>query len=178
MGLWTNPKACYRSYMKVDLTKIDQIINQIIDKYKDDEDVPYISILQDINDEYRYLPEEALYRVSQKMEVSMSHLYSLATFYKCFSLVPKGEHEIQVCMGTACHVRGASRILEKVTRDLQVKPGKTSENGKFSLETVNCVGACAQGPLVVFDGKYVGKLTLNKIEKMLGGNHEKDNKTS
>ncbi len=170
----TNLKTFYRSYMKVDLTKIDQII----DNYKDDEDVPYITILQDINDVYRYLPEEALHRVSQKMEVSMSLLYSLATFYKCFSLVPKGKHEVQVCMGTACHVRGAPRILEKVCQGLQLSPGQTTGDGEYSLETVNCVGACAQGPLVVFDGKHVGKLTLNKIEKLLGGYYEKDNKTS
>ncbi|UNC93120.1 NADH-quinone oxidoreductase subunit NuoE family protein [Candidatus Contubernalis alkaliaceticus] len=156
--------------MKVDLTKIDQMI----DKYSSEEDVPYISILQDINDEYRYLPEEALHRVSKKLAVSMSQLYSLATFYKCFSLVPKGKHEVQVCMGTACHVRGAPRILEKVCQGFKVSPGKTSEDGEFSLETVNCVGACALGPLVVMDGKYHGKLTLNKIGKLMGGYHEKE----
>lgn len=170
MGIQTNPRACYRSYMKVDLTKIDQMI----DKYRNEEDVPYIAILQDINDEYRYLPEEALHRVSQKLEVSMSQLYSLATFYKCFSLVPKGKHEVQVCMGTACHVRGAPRILEKVCQGLQVNPGQTTGDGEYSLETVNCVGACALGPLVVLDGKYHGKLTLNKIGRLLGGYHEKE----
>ena len=170
MGIQANPKACYRGYMKVDLTKIDQMI----DKYRDEDDVPYIAILQDINDEYRYLPEEALHRVSKKLEVSMSQLYSLATFYKCFSLVPKGKHEIQVCMGTACHVRGAPRILDKVCQGLQVAPGQTTGDGEFSLETVNCVGACALGPLVVLDGKYHGKLTLNKINRLLGGYDEKE----
>ncbi len=159
--------------MKVDLERVDQVI----EKYRHEE-AAYIALLQEINEEYRYLPEEALKRVSEKLEVPLSQLYSLATFYKCFSLVPRGEHEIQVCMGTACHVRGARRILEKVTQNLQVKAGQTSDDGKFTLETVNCVGACALGPLVVFDGKYIGKLTLNKIDKMLGGNHEKNNETS
>ena len=151
-------------------------VDEIIDKYRN-EKVPYIAILQDINNEYRYLPEEALNRISKKLEVSLSELYSLATFYKCFSLFPRGEHEVHVCMGTACHVRGARRILEKITQDLKVNPGETSEDGKYTVETVNCVGACALGPLVVFDGKYYGQLSISKIDKLLGGNHEKINES-
>ncbi len=158
--------------MKVDMEKVDEII----DKYRN-EKVPYIAILQDINNEYRYLPEEALNRISKKLEVPLSELYSLATFYKCFSLFPRGEHEVHVCMGTACHVRGARRILEKIIQDLKVNPGETSEDGKYTVETVNCVGACALGPLVVFDGKYYGQLSISKIDKLLGGNHEKINES-
>lgn len=156
--------------MKIDLGKVDQLI----EKYRHERSA-YITLLQDINNEYRYLPEEALKRVSEKTEIPLSELYSLATFYKCFSLVPRGEHEIQVCMGTACHVRGAPRILEQVTGNLKVRPGGTTGDGKYSVDTVNCVGACALGPLVVLDGNYHGQLTSKKLDKILGGNHEKDN---
>ncbi len=159
--------------MMVDLEKVDEIIL----KYRVEE-ASYIALLQDINNEYRYLPEEALKRVSEKMEVPLSQLYSLATFYKCFSLVPRGEHEVQVCMGTACHVRGAPRILERVTQNLKVKPGRTTEDGKYTVETVNCLGACALGPLLVLDGKYFGQMSFGKIDKMLGGYHEENNESS
>ncbi len=155
--------------LKLDLDKVDQII----EKYRHDK-APYIPLMQEINDEYRYLPEEALKRVSKALNISLSELYSLATFYKCFSLTPRGEHELQVCLGTACHVRGASQILEKITRNLQVEPGKTTDDGKYTVETVNCLGACALGPLVMIDDKYFGNLTPDKIDKMLGGNHEED----
>ena len=148
-------------------------VDEIIEKYRSEKSYN-IPILQDINNEYRYLPEEALNRISEKLGVPLSELYSLATFYKCFSLSPRGEHEVHVCMGTACHVRGARRILEKVTQDLKASPGETSEDGKYTVETVNCVGACALGPLVVFDGKYYGQLSLSKIDKLLGGYHEKE----
>lgn len=149
-------------------------VDEIIDKYRN-EKVPYIAILQDINNEYRYLPEEALNRISKKLEVPLSELYSLATFYKCFSLFPRGEHEVHVCMGTACHVRGAPRILDKISEKLQVKPGETTEDGKYTLETVNCLGACARGPLVMMDEKYFGLLNVAKIDKMLEGYYEQNN---
>ncbi len=152
---------------KVDNSKVDGII----EKYRDKK-TAYISVLQDINSEFRYLPREALKRVSEKMEVPLSHLFRLATFYNSFSLMPKGEHEIQVCMGTACHVRGAPRILSKLTRDLHINPGETTADEKFTVETVNCVGACALGPLVVFDGTYFGHLNLKRIDKLLEGYHE------
>ena len=156
--------------MKVDIKKVDEII----EKYSD-EKVPYIAILQDINDEFRYLPEEVLNRISEKLAVPLSELYSLATFYKCFSLSPRGEHEVHVCMGTACHVRGAPRILDNISEKLQVKPGETTEDGKYTLETVNCLGACARGPLVMMDEKYFGLLNVAKIDKMLEGYYEQNN---
>lgn len=158
---------------RVDLKKVDEII----EKYRH-EKAPYIPLMQEINDEYRYLPEEALQMVSKALDVPLSELYSLATFYKCFSLTPRGEQEIQVCLGTACHVRGASQILEKITHSLQVKPGQTTDDRKYTLETVNCLGACALAPLVMIDEKYFGNLSPDKIEKMLGGNHEEDTESS
>lgn len=157
----------------VDLKKVDEIIL----KYRNEE-ASFIALLQDINSEYRYLPKEALKLVSQRMEVPLSHLYSLATFYKCFSLVPRGEHEVQVCMGTACHVRGAPRILERITHNLKIKPGETTKDGKCTVETVNCLGACALGPLVVLDGKYFGQMSSGKIDKMLGGRYREENDES
>jgi len=149
-------------------------VDEIIEKYRSEKS-HNIPILQDINDEYRYLPEEALNRISEKLGVPLSELYSLATFYKCFSLSPRGEHEVYVCMGTACHVRGAPRILDNISEKLQVKPGETTEDGKYTLETVNCLGACARGPLVMMDEKYFGLLNVAKIDKMLEGYYEQNN---
>ncbi|WP_241420540.1 NADH-quinone oxidoreductase subunit NuoE family protein [Candidatus Contubernalis alkaliaceticus] len=146
-------------------------IDKIINKYRKDRE-GLIALLQDISTEYRYLSEEALKRVSEEMEVPLSKLFSLATFYKSFRLTPRGEHEIQVCMGTACHVRGAPRMLENVTQKLNIKPGDTTEDGKYTVETVNCLGTCALGPLLVYDGKYFGKLNRRKIEKLLEGSND------
>ncbi len=153
--------------MKVDFEKV----NGIIEKYRDDREA-IIALLQDISAEIRYLPEEVIRHVSDEIEVPVSRLYSLATFYTSFRLEPRGEHEVQICMGTACHVRGAPRMLENVTQKLNIKPGETTGDGKFTVETVNCVGACALGPLLVLDGKYYGKLTQRKIEKLLGGSDD------
>jgi NADH-quinone oxidoreductase subunit E len=152
-------------------------VDRITEKYRDDT-TAFAALLQDINNEFRYLPREALERVSEILGIPLSQLFSLATFYKSFNLVPRGKHEIHVCMGTACHVRGAQRILERIGHKLQVKPGDTTSDGEYTLDTVNCVGACALGPLVTIDGKYYGKLTLNKADKLLGGFHEKDNEPS
>ncbi len=154
-----------------------QRIDKIIDKYRNHRE-GFIALLQDISIEYRYLPQEALKRVSEEMEVPLSQLFSLATFYKSFRLVPRGEHEIQVCMGTACHVRGAPRMLENVTQKLNIKPGDTTEDGKYTVETVNCLGTCALGPLLVYDGKYYGKLNKRKIEKLLEGSNDEVEESS
>ena len=159
--------------MEIDLKKVDLII----DKYGRDT-AAYVSILQDINNEFRYLPEEALKRVSEKLAVPLSRLFSLATFYKSFNLSPRGKHEIHVCMGTACHVRGSGRLLDRLAQKLGIEPGETTPDGEYTLETVNWLGACALGPLVTIDGNYHGKLTLNKADKLLGGYHGKNNKPS
>jgi NADH:ubiquinone oxidoreductase subunit E/NAD-dependent dihydropyrimidine dehydrogenase PreA subunit len=116
---------------------------------------PLVSVLQDINLDLGYLPEEALRYVSRKLQMPLSRVYHVATFYKAFSLTPRGEHIIKVCVGTACHVRGAPRVLEALERKLVLKAGETSKDQKFTLETVNCLGACAMGPVVVVDGEYM-----------------------
>jgi NADH-quinone oxidoreductase subunit E len=126
-----------------------------------------IMILQEIQEEYSYLPKEALERVGEKLDLAVSQVYGVATFYKAFSLEPRGRHHICVCTGTACHVRNSESIAEKLERDLGVTRGKTRKDGEVSLETVNCVGCCALGPVVLVDGKYWGRMTVSDTERML-----------
>ena len=131
-----------------------------------------ISILQDIQTEYNYLPKEALERVAEGVDLPLSRVYSTGTFFKAFSLKPRGRHLITVCMGTACHVRGAPRIVEETGRILGIKPGDTTPDRNFTLETVNCLGCCAIGPIMVIDGKYFGGVTTAKVASILK-NYEK-----
>ncbi len=128
----------------------------------------HVALLQDIQKAYRYLPREALEIAAEQLDIPISQFYSLATFYKSFNLEPRGKHEVHVCTGTACHVRGADRILERLSLSLGIEPGETTKDGAYTLDTVNCVGACALGPLVTIDGQYHGQLTPVKVEKLLG----------
>jgi NADH:ubiquinone oxidoreductase subunit E/NAD-dependent dihydropyrimidine dehydrogenase PreA subunit len=133
-----------------------------------------IMILQDVNETFRYLPESALKRVSQRLSLPYAEVYGTASFYKAFSLEPRGAHTIQLCLGTACHVRGAARILEEFQRILGVDPGMTTEDRLFTLETVNCLGACALGPIVVVDGQYHGNMTLSRVPRLIDTYAKKD----
>jgi NADH-quinone oxidoreductase subunit E len=126
-----------------------------------------VSILQDIQEEHGYLPREALEKVSRMLDIPLSQIYSVATFFRAFSLEPRGRHLIKVCLGTACHVRGANRILERAALDLSVEPGQTTADMSFTLETVNCVGCCALGPVVVVDDTTHGQMTIDKVVPML-----------
>jgi len=146
----------------MDLKKVDEVIN----RYGADRSY-LINILQDIQQEYRYLPKEALSRVVEVLGIPMTQAYAVATFYKSFSLVPRGEHEIHVCLGTACHLRGGPRLVENFERHLNIKVGGTTKDRKFTLETVNCLGACALAPLVRVDQKNYGKVTADLIPKIL-----------
>lgn len=141
-------------------------IDQIIDKY-DGKESSVIQVLLEIQRENRWLPGKVLERVSEKLRVPLSRIQQIVTFYKAFSLSPKGRHEIHVCMGTACHVRGAPRVLDTVQDLTGIKPGETSPDLKFSLKTVNCVGCCALGPVVVIDGEYHGKMVPAASEDVL-----------
>lgn len=141
-------------------------VDEILERYGRDR-TQVISILQDIQDRRRYLPEEALTYVAQALGMPRSQIYSLATFYRAFSLEPRGEHTILVCTGTACHVRGAPRLVEELCRRLQVAPGGTTADGKFTLETVNCLGACALGPIMVVDDRYYGEMSPAKLDAVL-----------
>jgi NADH-quinone oxidoreductase subunit E len=132
-------------------------IDQIVDKHQA-EASSLIQILLEIQSEHHWLPKEALGRVSERLQVPLARIQHIATFYKAFSLVPKGRHEIHVCMGTACHVRGAPRVLDAVQDLTGLEPGETDLELKFSLETVNCLGCCALGPVMAVDGKTHGNV--------------------
>lgn len=141
-------------------------IDKIIDKYQGDAS-SLIQVLLEIQRENRWLPNEALKKVSKKLEVPLNQIQHVATFYKAFSLVPRGRHEVQVCLGTACHVRGGPRILDRVEDVLGIQAGQTTTDMEFTLETVNCLGCCALGPVMVVDGKYHGKIAPTKAEEVL-----------
>ena len=126
-----------------------------------------IGLLQDVSESFGYLPEKVLVETAEKLNVPLSHLYSLATFYTSFRLEPMGEHHCSICVGTACHVKGAPGVVETIERELQIKAGETTKDGKFTVETVNCLGACALGPLVVIDNNYYGKLDQRKAVKLI-----------
>ena len=130
-----------------------------------------VMLLQEVQGRYGYLPREVLKEISGQMNVPLSRVYGLATFYRSFSLTPRGRHEVVVCTGTACHVRGASTLLEHLQRKLRVKPGGTTEDGEFTLVGVNCLGACAMGPILVLDGEYHGKVTAAKADDVLAIKH-------
>ena len=152
--------------MNMSAEQVSQKISSILDKYQQDKS-SLVSILQDTQSEMGYLPRETLLEISRGLDVPLSHIYSVATFYKAFSLKPRGRHLINVCLGTACHVRGAVRILDTIEREIGIKPGETDEDLKFTLETVNCVGACALSPIVIVDGKYSGEMKTDKVKSLL-----------
>jgi NADH-quinone oxidoreductase subunit E len=141
-------------------------IDKIIDKYPRDPS-SLIQVLLEIQSENRWLPKEALQKVSEKLMVPLNRIQHIVTFYKAFSLVPKGRHEIHVCTGTACHVRGAPRVLNTIQELIGINPGETDQDLKFSLDTVNCVGCCALGPVMVVDGEYHGKMSPAMSEDVL-----------
>jgi NADH-quinone oxidoreductase subunit E len=145
---------------------MDEKVSIIINKYNGDRG-QLVSILQDIQTEYYYLPKEALIQVSETMDIPVSQVYNMATFFRAFSLEPRGKHLMNVCLGTACHVRGAIRILEKIERSLSIKRGETTRDRKFTLETVNCMGCCAVGPATKIDGEYFGEMSTDKVDPMI-----------
>ena len=126
-----------------------------------------IHILHKTQAEYGYIPPEAIFAISKHLNISESEIYGVLTFYKAFSLVPRGEHIVTVCMGTACHVRGGPQIVEELERKLDVEVGQTTADNKFTLETVNCLGCCAIGPVVVVDGKYYSQISVKKVNEVL-----------
>lgn len=126
-----------------------------------------IAILEEIQAQNGYLPEQALRTVSERMGYSLVDIYGIATFYRSFSLQPRGKHLITVCLGTACHVRGTQRIVEELERQLGIDVGETTPDGEFTLETVNCLGACALGPIVVVDGVYFSNVDTPKVKQIL-----------
>lgn len=152
--------------MTAGLEQVRETIGAILEKYQHNKG-SLVSILQDTQAEIGYLAREALAEVSTGLGVPVSRVYGVATFFRAFSLTPRGRHQVNVCMGTACHVRGAVRIMETVERETGINSGETSEDLRFSLDTVNCVGACALGPIVIIDEKYSGEMTVDKVKPLL-----------
>lgn len=148
--------------MEVSVTEINDIINR-----EAAGDGSLIAALEEIQERYRYLPPEALILASERLGVPLSQAYSVATFYNAFSLRPKGKHRLHVCMGTACHVRGSPQILDRIQSKLGIKAGETTRDHLFTLETVNCLGACALGPIVVTNDEYSGQMTTQKADRLI-----------
>lgn len=145
-----------------ELKKVDEIVK----RYKGQRS-GLVGMLQEVQNHYNYLPKETLTYIAEKLDLPLSQTYGLATFYKAFRLKPRGKYLVSLCMGTACHVRGAERILEELKRTLKIKSGETTEDLQFTLETVNCLGACALGPLMVINGQYYGRMNAQKVKTIL-----------
>ena len=148
--------------MQISISEINEIIGR-----EATGDCSLIGALEEIQDRYRYLPPEALILASERLGVPLSQAYSVATFYNAFSLKPKGKHCLTVCMGTACHVRGSPHVLDRLQTKLGIQAGETTPDHVYTLETINCLGACALGPIVVTDGEYSGQMTTGKVDALV-----------
>ena len=146
----------------MDVMKIESILSKLPQPKGN-----LIAILHEIQNQYNYLPEEELRYVSKKTGVALSQVYSIATFYNRFSLKPKGKHQICVCLGTACHVRGAGKVLERIEDTLHVKNGETTEDGQFTLESVRCIGCCSLGPVVKINEDVYGRIASEDLTQIL-----------
>ncbi|NOY88023.1 MAG: NADH-quinone oxidoreductase subunit NuoE [FCB group bacterium] len=148
--------------MKHNLDKLSAIFN----RYPQNRE-SLIAVLQDIQKEYHYLPEEALQATAKTLDVPLSKVFSVATFYNAFSHYPRGEKIIRICVGTTCHIRGAHLVQEQLENRLNIKAGSTTKDLKYTLETVNCVGACSQAPVVIVNNKYYGHVKVSDAKKLL-----------
>lgn len=144
------------------------LVDKVVDKYGKDKDM-LIQILLDLQKGFGWLPSEALNEVSVRLRVPTSRVYQVASFYKAFSFSPKGRHAVTVCVGTACQVRGAPRLLDRIGDQLDLKEGETSSDMRFSLDTVNCLGCCALGPVMVIDGVYHSNPSTEQLERIFEG---------
>jgi len=147
------------------LTKVSTTVSRVIRNYQRDKDM-LIQILLDLQSMFGWLSQEVLTEVSKQLEVPITQVYQIASYYKAFSLMPRGRHIIKVCLGTACQVRGSPRLLDTISAMLGMKPHETSEDMRFTLETVNCLGCCAMGPVVVVDETYHTKPSPSDLRKI------------
>jgi len=141
-------------------------VDEIIDRYVGEEGV-LIQLLLDMQSELNWVPKEAIERISERLQIPVSQVYRIASFYKAMSLTPRGKHIINVCLGTACHVRGGPRIMDRAKQILGIDAGKTTRDMKFTLERVNCLGCCALGPVMTVDSEYHGKMTPARVREIL-----------
>jgi len=145
-----------------------QRIEEVVARYDGDPGM-LIPMMQDLQEAYGYLPADALRRLARRLEVPVSRLYAVATFYASFRLAPKGLHEVTLCVGTVCHLKGSGEISEAICREFEVEPGGTTKDGLFSFQPVNCLGACAVAPVMVVDGKYYNSMTTESALEVLHG---------
>ncbi len=131
------------------------------------EDKLLISLLEEVQKRYNYLPEAALRAVARKTRIPLVDVYGVATFYDAFRMKPCGKHLICVCNGTACHVRGSTRVMDRLKKSLEITAGETTADNRFTMESVNCLGTCALGPVMMIDGKYHGNMTAGKVDLVL-----------
>ena len=141
-------------------------VDEIIGSYPAQKGV-LIQLLLDMQGEFNWIPKEVILRISRRLQIPVSQIYRVASFYKAISLTPRGRHVVSVCLGTACHVRGGPRIMDKVEESLKIKAGETTQDMKFTLERVNCLGCCAIGPVVVVDRDYYEKVAPAKVKEVL-----------
>ena len=146
--------------------KIDDKLKDITNKYKK-VDGGIIGALHEVQNTYGYISEVAQKYLSKELNVPMSKIYGIITFYSRFTLKPKGKHHIQVCLGTACYVKGADKVLERFKQKLNIDDGKTTEDGMFSLESVRCIGACGLAPAIVIDNEVYGKVDEKKVDELI-----------
>jgi NADH-quinone oxidoreductase subunit E len=150
------------------MREIDRLIDTIIARY-DSEAGMLIPMMQDIQAETGYLPQKHLGCLSKKLSVPLSQIYGVATFYASFRLVPKGRHEVTLCMGTVCYLKGAGRISDTICEEFGIRPGDTTKDRLFTLQAVNCVGACAVAPVIMVDGKYYNGVTPEMALEIIYG---------
>lgn len=158
--------------LPVGKTQFDQ------ENFKDRNKRSLIALLQEIQEQHNYLPEDLLRELAGAERLSLMDIYSVATFYKSFSLKPRGRRKIVACTGTACHVRGSDQVTRELSRMLGISPGATTEDGEYSLESVNCLGACALAPLVVVDGEYLGQMSAARVAALFKDRLKQKNKVS
>ncbi len=148
------------------LTVADKEVDEIIAKYRGDKSA-LIQVLIEVQRRKRWLSKETLKQVSDRLGVALTQIYHIATFYKVFSLTPRGRHSVTVCLGTACQVRGAPRLMDNITQTLKINAGQTSADEQFSLDTARCLGCCAIGPVMVVDGEYYSKPSRKEVEQVI-----------
>lgn len=153
----------------LDITKVEEILNHYPPK-----ETSLIMVLQDIHDAFNYLPCEALKKVAETLDVPLSRIFSVATFYKAFSLTPRGKKIVRICLGTACHIRGGEQIAQECERQLKIARTQTTPDGEFTLETVNCVGACAMAPVLVVNEQYFRNVNPIQVKGILKGEKHED----
>jgi len=145
---------------------IEDKIDKIINKYQNKNGI-LIQLLLDIQRELNWVPRKAIEEINKKLMIPVSQIYRVASFYTAISLKPRGRHLVRVCVGTACYVRGGTRLVDSIENKLEIKSGETTNDELISLETVNCLGCCALGPVIEIDGQYFGKLNSEKLDKLL-----------